>query len=392
VSERDPHRQDAVSEILDGLSKAPMPDGLLRRAADRWEREAAAEALRRERGPVRRPRPLRPFGPLTSLKPALVGALALVLLAVAFRNRVGIQEQALRDTAAPLMQERSQGATRRAEAAQPSVAAIDREEKEARPVARRFGGHEAKDAAPQTRMARTRAALSQAVPDALHTEAEAVRTAGHRAGVLAEGHSPPKAGAVAMPTAPSMAGVPAVIGSAFDLAYLNAEEAGGAPAEEVGVPDPRLLKLVTLAQDGEGLPDLLGVLRSHTGVQITVPDNVARRSLAVVCRDRPLRDVMRQMTRVLGIRWSRLGAGDMSRYEAKPAVRQLAEELDAERTSRAAFGMGRSAPGPLVRDGGARSAPADVMGPPDQVRAALLGRLDPSRLERIEGWLIVRER
>jgi len=392
VSERDPHPHDAVSEILEQLSQTPVPDGLVRRAADRWEREAAAEALRHKRAPVLRRWRLRPFGALTSLKPVLVGGLALVLLAVAFRNHVGMQEPALRDTEAPLMQERSNGAMRRAEAPQPSVAAADHGEKEAGPIARRFGGHEAKDAAPPTRMARTRATLSEAAPDALRAEAQAVRTAAHRAGVLAEGHSSPKAGAMAMPMAPSMAGVPAVVGSASDLAYLNAEEVGGAPADDVGVADPRLLTPVTLAQEGEGIPDLLGVLRSHTGVQIAVPDNVARRSLAVVCRDRPLRDVMRQMTRVLGIRWSRLGAGHMSRYEAKPAVRQLAEELDAERSSRAAPGMGRSATGPPVRDDAARGAVADVMGPPDLVRAALRGRLEPSRFERIEGWLIVRER
>jgi hypothetical protein len=378
-----------VSDVLDRLCEAPVPDGLVRRAADRWQHEAP-EARQRRRSLIERLRVPAPAGALSSLKPALVGALALALLVVAVRNRVGVQAPGVRDMEAPTLQRRPTRSASRPAATHES--ALD--DKRAAPIA--GGGRsraEEREATGSETLAdalRTRIARKVGMPDAARILADAVKADPSRPDGTGKRLAQETGEALAMPTPPGVAGVPMVVGSAADLAYLNAEESVEEPRPGgVGVADPRLLKLVTLDEEGEGIPDLLGALRSRTGVQIGVPDGIARQSLAVVCRDRPLRDVMRQMTRVLGVRWGRVGAGETSRYEARWRPRDMATAFDVGRTSQASAALGRGAPAPAAPHDAALRASVDVMGPPDMVRAALRGQVAESMLMRVEGWLMV---
>ena len=129
-------------------------------------------------------------------------------------------------------------------------------------------------------------------------------------------------------------------------------------------------------------------MRSRTGVEIVLPDEAARRTLAIICTDRPLADVMRQLTRVLSVRWQVSGARSSRRYVAVP------QQSPAGRRSVAMAGM---APSEVLAGGMAaqsislkdlaRQKGLDLIGDPAALRAALAGQT-AAKLEPVEGWLI----
>ena len=233
---------------LGGLSSAPVPEGMARRAVEQWaqERERRASRMRLVRG--------------FSLSAAGLAAAALLVVRMRPPSEV----------VGPVTPPSHAGPERAAGRANAGAAAKGR-----------------------------------------FTVAVRRRAPSHTSHGSHSSYPTDRADLVYMPPSPAQAAV----ASAADLAYLNAEPP---PAEQPGaVSDVRLAALVTVREEA-GVPDLLGLLRSRTGVEVAVPDGVARMQVALNVTDEPLRDVMQQMGKTLEVRWYRSGAGAKSRYAAVP--------------------------------------------------------------------------
>ena len=110
------------------------------------------------------------------------------------------------------------------------------------------------------------------------------------------------------------------------------------PEAEKEVVDSRLGQKVTLAFKGTALSDLCDHLRTETGVPLTAGPSVADEKMTLFCKQMPLRDVMRQLSRPFGYTWVRSTREGQYRYELLQDLRsQLLEEELRNRDRHAAL-------------------------------------------------------
>jgi RNA polymerase sigma-70 factor (ECF subfamily) len=117
--------------------------------------------------------------------------------------------------------------------------------------------------------------------------------------------------------------------------------AGAAPRpNEADIIDDRLTRKITLAAKATALSDLCEKLRADTGVHIGAGPSVADEKVTLFCKDTPLREVMRQLSRPFGYTWLRSGAPGQYRYELAQDLRsQLMEEELRNRVARISAGV-----------------------------------------------------
>jgi hypothetical protein len=107
----------------------------------------------------------------------------------------------------------------------------------------------------------------------------------------------------------------------------SAKAAIDAYQHEKEIVDARLQRKVHLASKGMAFTDLCAKLSEQTGIEITANRRVADDKITVFCDDLPLRDLMRQVSRVFGFTWGRGGQENAYRYELIQDLRsQLLEE------------------------------------------------------------------
>jgi hypothetical protein len=108
--------------------------------------------------------------------------------------------------------------------------------------------------------------------------------------------------------------------------------------KEAAIVDGRLTRKVTLELKATALADLCEQLRSDTGIQLAAGQSVADEKVTLFCREMPLREVMRQLSRPFGYTWLRSGKADAFRYELTQDLRsQLLEEELRNRDRNAAL-------------------------------------------------------
>jgi hypothetical protein len=107
---------------------------------------------------------------------------------------------------------------------------------------------------------------------------------------------------------------------------------------EAAIVDARLSTQVTLAFKGSALADLCEKLRADTGIRLSAGASVADEKVTLLCKEMPLRDVMRQLSRPFGYAWTRSGKDGEYRYELIQDLRsQLLEEELRNRDRNAAL-------------------------------------------------------
>jgi hypothetical protein len=99
--------------------------------------------------------------------------------------------------------------------------------------------------------------------------------------------------------------------------------------DEKAISDARLQKRVTLAKKAISFGDLLDVIAKETSISISATRSVADDKLTVFCKDKPLRELMRQVTQHFGFVWERTGGEPEFVYRLKQPLRNqfLEEEL-----------------------------------------------------------------
>jgi hypothetical protein len=118
----------------------------------------------------------------------------------------------------------------------------------------------------------------------------------------------------------------------------SAAEAVAAYQREGAVVDSRLARKVTLGAKASALADLCSQLRGDTGIQLGAGQSVADEKVTLFCKEMPLRDVMRQLSRPFGYAWLRSGKAGEYKYELTQDLRsQLAEEELRNRDRNAAL-------------------------------------------------------
>lgn len=384
MAETEPLTPGEIADILAGLEDAPVPERMARRAVNRWIEES------------RRERPRGRWATVLSfpgLRPALALAAAAALVVV-IRGRLG-------DEAAPPIQ---------------TPKAAERAERADAPTLQNTTAQKAQGEKREARGKR------------LEERAEAKGAAGPgRAATAGSAPAPPAAGFADRPAAPlaerdvapparkvqapESAPVPAVSermalraartpeAPSADVAYLNRTEPLSRDlVKDSSVGDARLLQRITLAEDEIALADLAGKIGATTGVSIVLSEAIATEPLAVHCEDRPLREVMRQMGRALGIRWELSHQGDAIRYAARPiaeAEETRASDDAAARSAPAGLGGGMMragrAPAAMQADSSKRRGveTRNIIGSPERVRALRQGVAPPDAVQT-EGWIIVR--
>lgn len=91
--------------------------------------------------------------------------------------------------------------------------------------------------------------------------------------------------------------------------------------------DARLVHKVTIGVKGIAFSDLCRQVHDQTGIEISANPSVADDKITLFCKDRPLRDLMRQINRLFGFIWTRTGEPNAYRYELSQALNaQLTEE------------------------------------------------------------------
>jgi hypothetical protein len=124
-------------------------------------------------------------------------------------------------------------------------------------------------------------------------------------------------------------------------AGLNNSAAGEAIRkyeEEAKVVDGRLFRKVTIALKAASLGALCAQMRQQTGVELQARRGVADEKVTVFVDERPARDVMREVARLFGYLWSRVGTEGSYRYSLEQDLRsQLAEEEMRNRDAHAAL-------------------------------------------------------
>lgn len=180
------------------------------------------------------------------------------------------------------------------------------------------------------------------------------------------------------PTAASLAtGIGGATKSGFsDLAYLN----GDASVLPEQLADARLRSPVSLEMASTSLPDLVGHLRSATGVELVIPEALARYSIAVYCSEKPLAEVMRQMARLLDIGWRTAEQAGQMVYRAVPRPRLTNAQRLTEETPQSDVAAARS----TVR----KEIDAALMGDPEMVSKYRAGRASAAGALPKEGWIL----
>jgi hypothetical protein len=96
---------------------------------------------------------------------------------------------------------------------------------------------------------------------------------------------------------------------------------------EKEIVDPRLVRKVTVSAKGMAFSDLCKELTEKTGIEVRAAKSVADDKVTLFCKDQPLRELMRQVTRVFGFTWRRSGEEGKYEYELFQDLRsQLLEE------------------------------------------------------------------
>jgi hypothetical protein len=107
---------------------------------------------------------------------------------------------------------------------------------------------------------------------------------------------------------------------------------------EAAIIDARLACPVTCAFKGMALSDLCDQLRAETGIRLETGRSVADEKVTLFCKEMPLREVMRQLSRPFGYTWIRTGKPGEHRYELVQDLRsQLLEEELRNRDRHAAL-------------------------------------------------------
>jgi hypothetical protein len=118
----------------------------------------------------------------------------------------------------------------------------------------------------------------------------------------------------------------------------TAAEAAASYRRERAVTDARLARRVTLGVKATALSDLCDRFHEETGIQLAAGRSVADEKVTLFCREMPLRDVMRQISRPFGYTWLRSGKESAYRYELVQDLRsQLMEEELRNRDRNAAL-------------------------------------------------------
>ncbi len=99
--------------------------------------------------------------------------------------------------------------------------------------------------------------------------------------------------------------------------------------QEKQIVDARLQHKVTLGFKRVSFSELCEKLSKETGIETVASRSVSDEKLTLFCKDRPVRDLMRQITKLFGFVWERNGTEDSFRYKlTEPLkVRILEEEL-----------------------------------------------------------------
>jgi hypothetical protein len=96
---------------------------------------------------------------------------------------------------------------------------------------------------------------------------------------------------------------------------------------EKTVVDARLVRKMTIGFKSLAFSDLCKQWTDETGIEFSAAKTVADDKITLFCKDKPLRDVMRQITQVFGFLWRRIGDAGSYRYELYQDLRgQLVEE------------------------------------------------------------------
>jgi RNA polymerase sigma-70 factor (ECF subfamily) len=124
--------------------------------------------------------------------------------------------------------------------------------------------------------------------------------------------------------------------------FLRHAAAGAAglmlPESEKAVVDSRLTRKATLTFKGTALADVCEHLRGETGVHLGAGPSVADEKVTLFCKQMPLRDIMRQLSRPFGYTWLRSSRASEYRYELVQDLRsQLLEEELRNRDRNAAL-------------------------------------------------------
>src|SRR5205085_941680 len=114
-----------------------------------------------------------------------------------------------------------------------------------------------------------------------------------------------------------------LLAAAGEAGNRAATEAAGAYRREIAVVDARLFRRVSAGVKAIALSDLCEQLRSETGIALTAGQSVADDKVTLFCKEMPLRELMRQLSRPFGYTWLRSGAppgpphtrGEGYRYE-----------------------------------------------------------------------------
>lgn len=153
--------------------------------------------------------------------------------------------------------------------------------------------------------------------------------------------------------------------------------------QEKAVVDARLQHKLTIKKKRISFGDLCEQISKETGIEITATRSVGDEKITIFCKDRPLRDIMRQVTRLFGFTWERSGEENQWRYKlSEPLkVRILEEELRNKDRNDALLALDRE-----------MEAFKDLLGlSPEEARAQEEGAIDPKKKERLKmlggiGW------
>ncbi len=96
---------------------------------------------------------------------------------------------------------------------------------------------------------------------------------------------------------------------------------------EAAIIDARLARKVTLSLKATAFSDLCRQLSELTGIDFAAARTVADDKITLFCKDRPARDIMRQISTLFGFTWERTGEEGAYRYRLAQSLRaQLLEE------------------------------------------------------------------
>jgi hypothetical protein len=97
--------------------------------------------------------------------------------------------------------------------------------------------------------------------------------------------------------------------------------------QERAIVDPRLVRKVTLAVKGTSFADLCRRITQETGIELSAGRRVAEDKITVFCKERPLRDLMREIAGLFNFTWDRTGKEGAYEYQLTQSLRsQLLEE------------------------------------------------------------------